>query len=379
MGRAERRGAAAGRRAGPPRRRRPRSTRPSPRHRRAAAGDSAWCVQATSCRSRVARSGAVRARRPARSPALDEPPPGHGPRPDPGCARRRRADQAPTLAQPRPRRPSRRPPSPPGRPVPAVVGPAPDAGRPPGRRPRRASRRPRPRGRRRAVLRRPPTPATMRRSMPRRAIAAAIGRMPGTERTSPPSDNSPMSPMRPGPGRTCSEPEQDAHRHRQVQARARLAQLGRGQIDRDPPRRVDVPGVADGPADPFAGLLERRVREADDGEPGQSGSDVHLDSDGPAFEAEEGRGRDDGQHPAILAGVGHRPLTRGSSRAHPRAANSLSFARMAAAASSSVARSSSMCASAAPMSIALYGMSCSSPDPRKSLRNRTTVLPRAYA
>jgi hypothetical protein len=44
-----------------------------------------------------------------------------------------------------------------------------------------------------------------------------------------------------------------------------------------------------------------------------------------------------------------------------------------------VASSISMCASAAPMSIALYGMSRMSPERRTSLRNRTTVLPRAYA
>ncbi len=48
--------------------------------------------------------------------------------------------------------------------------------------------------------------ATTTRRSPRRARAATIGRMPGTGRTSAPSDSSPMRPIRPGPGRTCSDP-----------------------------------------------------------------------------------------------------------------------------------------------------------------------------
>ena len=67
------------------------------------------------------------------------------------------------------------------------------------RRPRAAwPRRPR-RSRRRAAPRRPPRPR--RRPAGARAAdsAATIGRMPGTARTSPPSDSSPMSAIRPGP------------------------------------------------------------------------------------------------------------------------------------------------------------------------------------
>ena len=48
--------------------------------------------------------------------------------------------------------------------------------------------------------------ATAIRRIPRRASAATIGRMPGTARTSPPSDSSPRSPTRRGPGCTCSDP-----------------------------------------------------------------------------------------------------------------------------------------------------------------------------
>ena len=46
---------------------------------------------------------------------------------------------------------------------------------------------------------------TTTRRAPRRASAATIGRMPGTGRTSPPSDSSPMNAQRPA-ARTCSEP-----------------------------------------------------------------------------------------------------------------------------------------------------------------------------
>ncbi len=48
--------------------------------------------------------------------------------------------------------------------------------------------------------------ATTTRRTPRRAIAATIGRMPGTGWTSPPRDSSPSIPIRPLPGRTCSDP-----------------------------------------------------------------------------------------------------------------------------------------------------------------------------
>ena len=56
-----------------------------------------------------------------------------------------------------------------------------------------------------------------------------------------------------------------------------------------------------------------------------------------------------------------------------------SAARMARAASSSVASGSSMWASAAPISIALYGMSGTPLEARRSLRNSTTGILLAYA
>lgn len=48
--------------------------------------------------------------------------------------------------------------------------------------------------------------ATITRRTPRRTSAVTIGRMPGTGRTSPPSDSSPTSAIRPGAARTCSDP-----------------------------------------------------------------------------------------------------------------------------------------------------------------------------
>ena len=105
-------------------------------------------------------------------------------------------------------------------------------------------------------------------------------------------------------------------RHRQVERRPGLAQLGRGEVDGDPPRREDEPGVADRPADAFAGLLDRRVGEADDREAGQPGRDVHLDPDEPAVEAVQRGGWDDSQHDATASGARSPALIRGSPAAH---------------------------------------------------------------
>ena len=77
---------------------------------------------------------------------------------------------------------------------------------------RRSARRPRParppgtRRRRRPGAPRPAAAAgTTTRRAPRRTSAATIGRMPGTGRSSPPSESSPMNAQRPV-ARTCSEP-----------------------------------------------------------------------------------------------------------------------------------------------------------------------------
>jgi len=81
--------------------------------------------------------------------------------------------------------------------------------------------------------------------------------------------------------------EQDPHSDRQVERGTRLAQVGRRQVDGDPPRRMAESGVANRAADSLASLLERRVGQPDDREPGQSRGDVDLDADDPAVEADE--------------------------------------------------------------------------------------------
>ena len=76
-------------------------------------------------------------------------------------------------------------------------------------RPRPRRRRWRPgsaRSRARARPPRPPPPGTTTRWTPAAASAIAIGRIPGTRRTSPPRPSSPISPIRPGPARSCSDP-----------------------------------------------------------------------------------------------------------------------------------------------------------------------------
>ena len=102
------------------------------------------------------------------------------------------------------------------------------------------------------------------------ASAIAIGRIPGTWRTSPPRPSSPIRPIRPGPARTCSDPEQDAERDREVERRAGLSDLGRGEVDRDPARRVVEPGVAQRAAHALPRLGQRGVGQADDREPRQA-------------------------------------------------------------------------------------------------------------
>ncbi len=96
--------------------------------------------------------------------------------------------------------------------------------------------------------------------------------------------------------------EQDPQRDREIERGARLAQLGRREVDGDAAWRVLEAGVAQRAADPFASFLERRVGKADDREPGQSGSDVDLDADHAAGEADERSGGNGREHARTLPG-----------------------------------------------------------------------------
>ena len=104
--------------------------------------------------------------------------------------------------------------------------------------------------------------------------------------------------------------EQDPQRDREIERGARLAQLGRREVDGDAARRVLEAGVAQRAADPFAGLLERRVGKADDREAGQAGSDVDLDADHAAGEADERGGGNGREHARTLPGGAYLPLIR---------------------------------------------------------------------
>ena len=287
--------------------------------RRAAAAATGSSAPAASCRRRAARTGAARGRRPGRSRARGAPAPVRGPRRGPARigslpAVRRRTTVARQTSTGRDRDARHRDPS---------------AARPPtlhdvGRLGQRrdaddldAIDEPRLVARRRPARR----PDRRRRRAARRPSAGC----PGTgadlaaEQTAPRAGPDGRAPARP-----CSDPSRIADGHRQVERGAGLAQVRRGEVDRDPPRRQRVPGIADRAADAFAGLGHRRVRQADDREPGQTRRDVRLDPDDPALEAvQRGRG-DDSEHgrhaigrrsPADLSRV-----TRAASRRRPGSA-----------------------------------------------------------
>ena len=252
-------------------RRRPRRRRSprAPPRRRAAAAARGSSAPAASCPSRAARSAAGRARRPARSRAPAAPRAGREPRARSGTARGRAPRRPSGSAVARSAGSSRSPSSIRGG---AVGGPRPGRRRMQLDRLGAASSTPaRPRSRRRAAPRRR---AVARRRRPAARPAARAPRpsagCPGTGRTSPPSDSSPISASRPAPARTCSEPSRiptaiarssDAPALRRS-AGARLTVIRRGGWTK--------PGVAERAANPLARLLQRRVGEPDDREPGQA-------------------------------------------------------------------------------------------------------------
>ena len=126
---------------------------------------------------------------------------------------------------------------------------------------------------------------TTTRRTPRRCSAATIGSIPGTAAHLAAQPELTDERQASGRRQHLLRPEEDRHRDRQVERRARLAQVRRREVDRDPARRVDEPGVAQRAADPLARLLERCVGQSDDREPGQPGRDVDLDPDRPGRRA----------------------------------------------------------------------------------------------
>ena len=117
-----------------------------------------------------------------------------------------------------------------------------------------------------------------------------------------------------GPGTDLLRAQEDPDGDRQVERCPGLPQVRRGEIDRDPSRRMREAVVAQRAADALPRLLEGGVGEPDDREPRQSRRDIDLDPDEPARKAVERRGWDDCQHdPNATRGrspPGQPPLTR---------------------------------------------------------------------
>ena len=86
--------------------------------------------------------------------------------------------------------------------------------------------------------------------------------------------------------------QRDGHGHGEVEAAALLAQLGRGEVDRQPPEREAQAAVAQRGPDALPRLFDARVTETDQVEGDVSGCDVDLDLDQDAFETAQEAGED---------------------------------------------------------------------------------------
>jgi hypothetical protein len=83
----------------------------------------------------------------------------------------------------------------------------------------------------------------------------------------------------------------------QVEAGALLADVGRGEIDRDPLGGEGEAGVLEGAADALAGFLDGGIGEADDGEGIHLGvHHVHFNGDGVSVHAVDRAAVDGGEH-----------------------------------------------------------------------------------
>src|SRR5664280_1207743 len=80
---------------------------------------------------------------------------------------------------------------------------------------------------------------------------------------------------------------EDADGHGEVEERPFLAKIGRREVYGDPVSGKAEPGIPDGALDAFAGLLDSRVRQADDGEHGQAVGDVDFDLHGMRRQADD--------------------------------------------------------------------------------------------
>ena len=92
-----------------------------------------------------------------------------------------------------------------------------------------------------------------------------------------------------------------AERDRQIVMAAFLRQIGRREIDGDPPRRQRQPRGDQRRAHPLARLGNRLVREADDRKRRQARRDLHLHVDRAGLDPLKGYGRNPRNHAAPLA------------------------------------------------------------------------------
>ncbi len=89
-----------------------------------------------------------------------------------------------------------------------------------------------------------------------------------------------------------------AERDRQIVMAAFLRQIGRREVDRDPPRGQRQPRGNQRRAHPLARLGNRLVREADDGKRRQAGRDLNLHVDRAGLDPLKGYGRNPRNHAA---------------------------------------------------------------------------------
>ncbi|HSW43446.1 MAG TPA: hypothetical protein VLM76_13130 [Patescibacteria group bacterium] len=98
------------------------------------------------------------------------------------------------------------------------------------------------------------------------------------------------------PGLHLLGADEDRHRDAEIQGRAGLRDVRRGEVHRDAARGMDKPAVAQGATNALAGLAQGGVGKADDREAGQSRGHVGLHPDGAAVDAVEGGGEDACEH-----------------------------------------------------------------------------------
>jgi hypothetical protein len=95
--------------------------------------------------------------------------------------------------------------------------------------------------------------------------------------------------------------DQQADGDREVEAGPALADgTRRGQVDGDPLQWPREPAGEEGGAHPVARLAARRVGQAHHVERGQAGRHVHFHGERASVDAEQGGGRDDGDHTVLL-------------------------------------------------------------------------------